>query len=331
MPPKHIVVIGASSGGIEALKVLVAALPGGFQAPVCVVIHTARDSPGMLVPILKRAGPLAVHAASTGLRLEDGHIYVAPPDRHLVIEPGALRVTRGPTENRFRPSIDPLFRSAAQVFGPAAIGVILTGSLDDGSAGLWAIKRLGGTAIVQDPADALFPSMPRSALNNVAVDYTLPLDAIAPKLAQLVARPIEERPVAVPRALEVEMRIARELNAIDAGLEQVAEPSPYSCPECHGVLLRLKEDQPLRFRCHTGHAYSVESLIAAVNEGIETALWRAMRALDEGALLLQHVGDVAPETSGTPSLNDQATEAHRMAETIRRLAVERGQLTPVNA
>ena len=156
-----------------------AALPPHFPAPICIVLHTAPDSPGMLAQILSRAGPLPVGIATNGMRLEESRIYVAPPDHHLLIEPGGLHVSKGPTENRFRPAIDPLFRSAAQVYGPAAIGVVLTGNLDDGTAGLWAIKRLGGIAIVQDPGDALFPSMPLSALRHVDVEYTLPVADIA--------------------------------------------------------------------------------------------------------------------------------------------------------
>ena len=157
---RHVVVIGASAGGIEALRTMVAALPRDFPAPVCVVVHTSPEGPGMLDGILARAGVLPATNARNHERLHPGHIYVAPPDFHLILEPGLLRVTKGPRENRFRPAIDPLFRSAAQVYGPQTIGVILTGGLDDGADGLWAVKRLGGTAIVQDPAEALFPSMP---------------------------------------------------------------------------------------------------------------------------------------------------------------------------
>src|SRR3954464_3473658 len=164
MRNKHLVVIGASAGGIEALRVLVAALPPDFPAPIGIVLHTSPQSPGPLGSILSRSGPLPATNARDRERLKPGHIYVAPPDSHMLVEPGILRVTKGPRENRFRPAIDPLFRSAAQVYGPGSIGVLLTGSLDDGTAGLWTVKQLGGIAIVQDPADALFPSMPQNAI-----------------------------------------------------------------------------------------------------------------------------------------------------------------------
>ena len=334
MSHKRVVVIGASSGGIEALKVLVAGLPPDFPAPVCVVLHTAPDSPGMLVPILNRAGWLTVVSAETGMRLDDGRIYVAPPDHHLIIEPGVLCISKGPRENRFRPAIDPLFRSAARVYGPAAIGVVLTGSLDDGTAGLWTIKRLGGQAIVQDPADALFPSMPVSALAHVDVDYTLPLPDIAPLLVRVVASPVADQPMTVPEPVEVEVKIASQVNAIDAGLEGIAHPSAFSCPECHGVLLRLKEEQPLRFRCHTGHAYSIDSLIAAVSEGVDAALWTAVRALEEAGLLMQHVASHldAKATGGkVAQLDAQANAAHHQSEIVRRVATERDQLMMVQS
>src|SRR5215210_6092081 len=175
MPGRDIVVVGTSAGGVEALRVLVGGLPADFAGSVFVVMHTAPDSPGVLAQILDRSGPLPAANASNRERIRPGRIYVAPPDSHLLLEPGVVRVTHGPKENRFRPAIDPLFRSAAQTYGPQAIGVILTGGLDDGTAGLWAIKRLGGTALVQDPEEALVDSMPRSALRHVEVDYCLPL------------------------------------------------------------------------------------------------------------------------------------------------------------
>src|SRR5215831_13206282 len=160
---RDVIVIGTSAGGIEALRALVKQLPAGFPASISVVMHTAPESPGVLDEILKRAGRLPAVIPKDRERMVPGHIYVAPPDHHLLLEPGILRVTKGPKETRFRPAVDPLFRSAAQTYGPRVIGVVLTGGLDDGTAGLWAIKRLGGIAVVQDPEDALVPSMPRNA------------------------------------------------------------------------------------------------------------------------------------------------------------------------
>lgn len=326
-PPKHIVVIGTSAGGIETLRALVEAIPQDFAAPICIVMHLAPQSPGVLSEILNRVSQVPVQAGGNGERLRSGHIYVAPPDCHLIVEPGRIRVTKGPKENRFRPAIDPLFRSAAQVYGPGAIGVILTGNLDDGTAGLWAIKRLGGTAIVQDPDDALFSSMPTSAIRNVSVDFVVPVAELAPLLVRLTAAPVEREKISAPEPLEVEVKIAKEKNALEAGLERIATPSSFACPDCHGVLLQLEEGGRLRFRCHTGHAYSVESLLAAISEGIEDSLWVAIRALEEGAMLMhqmaRHVEAHPDAGDDAKLLTDRAEEAHRQSDIIRKLVVER--------
>jgi len=330
MPNNHVVVIGASAGGIEALRVVVAGLPRDFPAPIGIVLHMAPQSPGLLDAILSRAGHLPAVSIRDHARLKPGHIYVAAPDRHMLLEPGVVRATKGPRENRFRPAIDPLFRSAAQVYGPAAIGVVLTGNLDDGTAGLWTIKQLGGTAIVQDPADAMFPDMPRSAITHVAVDHTVPLNEIAPLLVRLTGETIAPPTPPAPRTVEVEMKIAKEENPVAAGIEQIGAPSPYACPECHGVLLQLKEGNRVRFRCHTGHAYSAESLLAAVDEGIEASLSVAIRTLEEGRLLLcglaDHLASAHDDAGAAKALVERADEARRQAEVIRKVALDREPL-----
>jgi two-component system chemotaxis response regulator CheB len=328
---KRLVVVGASSGGIEALRTLAAGITRHFSAAVCVVLHTSPQSPGILDAILNRASVLPAITAASGMRLEGGRIYVAPPDHHLLIEPGVLRLSKGPKENRFRPAIDPLFRTAAQVYGPAVIGVVLSGNLGDGTAGLITIKQLGGTAIVQDPDDALFPSMPQSALTYVSVDHVAPVSHIGPLLADLVSRPIDEMGrVPIPKDVEVEVKIAREENPVDAGLGEVAEPSPFTCPECHGVLLRLKQADPLRFRCHTGHAFSADSLLAAINDGIEASLWSTMRALQEGSLLVEHLAVHVKERGDSDSagaLAQQVETIQKQIEVVRNMVTERAGLT----
>jgi two-component system, chemotaxis family, protein-glutamate methylesterase/glutaminase len=323
----QIVVIGASGGGIEVLRTLAAALPAMFPAPICIVLHTAPQSPGILDEILSRAGPLPATNAINGERLQPGHIYVAPPDCHLLVEPGRLRVTKGPKENRFRPAIDPLFRSAAQVYGPGTIGVLLTGSLDDGTAGLWTVKQLGGAAIVQDPADALFPGMPQHAIDHVKIDHVVPSAEIPPLLVRLTAVPVEARPVEpAPEHVAVEVKIAMEHNPIDVGLEQIGEPSRFACPECHGVLLQIKDGPQARFRCHTGHAYSGASLLAAINEQIEESLWTSIRALEEGQLLLCRMADHMNRNhagAGAAALTARADEVKQQSDVIRRLVTSR--------
>ena len=325
----RIVVVGTSSGGLDALRTVAGNLTSDFPAPICAVVHTAPDSPGLIHEIVGRATSLTTVSLRNSAKLEAGTIYFPPPDCHLVVEPSRVRATKGPKENRFRPAIDPLFRTAAQVFGPAAIGVILTGNLDDGTAGLAAIKKLGGKAVVQDPRDALFPDMPQSALSHVEVDYCVPLNKIAPLLVDLTRQSIPAAAVPIPKDLETEVRIAREENPMAAGLEQIAKPSRFACPECHGVLLELADEGHLRFRCHTGHAYSIHSLLAAYGDQIEGSLWKAIRSLEETALLLdtftRHVktAHAAPDTA---SLEVRAAEARKDAETLRELVGGRASL-----
>lgn len=325
MYTKHLVTIGASAGGIETLRQLVKALPPDFAAAIAVVLHTSSESPAIVPEILSRSGPLPAVAPRDHERLLAGQIYVAPPDFHLLVEPGGLRLTKGPRENRFRPAIDPLFRSAAQVFGPAAIGVVLTGNLDDGAAGLWAIKQLGGVAIVQDPDDALFPDMPRNALRVVAPDYCLPVAAMADVLVRLTSDG-STRPASRPEAasIAVEVNITKQEEPMDAGVGQIGEPSISTCPECHGVLLALTEGQHVRFRCHTGHAFSPESLMAEINESIEVALWNAMRAMHEGQLLMEqmlaHAARVHPTADARP-LAQRVDTVRRQVAILRAMII----------
>jgi two-component system chemotaxis response regulator CheB len=330
MATERIVVIGTSAGGLETLRTLTAALPADFPAPICIVMHMAPESPGVLHEILERSGRLPAVSVRKNERLAKGRIYVAPPDCHLVIEPGRVRPTKGPKENRFRPAIDPLFRSAAQVYGPAAIGVILTGNLDDGTAGLGTIKQLGGTAIVQDPADALYPSMPLSALQHVNVDYQSSLDDLPNLLVRLTATPLTDTgEFTVPDKVNVEVNIAKEQHPRDAGLEAIGEPSRYACPECHGVLLQLEDQGRVRFRCHTGHAYSIESLVADVDGAIDVALWNAIRSLEEATLLMQRMAALLPATRGDDAarLARRAEELRRQSDAIRSIASGREALT----
>ena len=294
-------------------------IPPTFPAPLCVVLHLAPDSPGLIPDILGRAGPLRALHPSDRQRLEAGTIYVAPPDHHLLVEPGRLRVTKGPRENRFRPAIDPLFRSAAQVYGPAAIGIILTGNLDDGTAGLWTLKQMGGIAIVQDVNDAMFPSMPASAANHVDVDYSVPLDQVPGLLVQLVGLPRGTTQPVVPKATDVEIDIAKGANPREIGFEAIATPSRFACPECHGVLLELNEDRRIRFRCHTGHAYSPASLLADIDQGIRSAMGSSLRALEEGIILLDQLAKHLRDNHGTHTVGSLEAASARAREQSRLL------------
>ncbi len=324
---RNLVAIGTSSGGIEALQSIVAALPGDFPAALCIVLHTAPDTPGILADILARAGPLPVCVVRGREQLRPGRIYLPAPDHHLIVEPGVLRASRGPRENRFRPAIDPLLRSAAQVYGPRVIGVILTGGMDDGVAGLWAIKRLGGVTLVQDPKDAAVDVMPRHAIEHVDPDYCLPLADIPALLRRLVAENIVEASgYLVPEQMRIEVKMANEDPRSRPGVETLGQPSRYSCPECHGVLFEIKEGARSRFRCHTGHAYSLVTLLEEYDKAIETSLWNAVRVMQEQALLLQqvagHVRDRHHDPAHAGQLVRRAESVQRRSDQVRHVMLE---------
>lgn len=330
---RDIIVIGASAGGIDALKVLLGGLPRELEASVFVTMHLAADSPGILPRILQEGCALLVEHARDGEEIRRGRVYVAPPDCHLLVERDRVRVSHGPKENLSRPAIDPLFRSAAYVFGPRVVGVVLTGRLDDGTAGLWAVKRRGGVALVQDPEEATYPSMPRSAIRYVEVDEVAPLAALAPLLARLAGEPSPLVEVAgeTSRQMEIETRIAVEENALKAGVLDLGPFTPYTCPECHGVLVSLQEGGVPRFRCHTGHAYSLDSLLSAVTTSMEDTLWGAVRAMEEGILLLEHVGRHARENTpggaGAEAFEQKARVAAEVAEMVREAAMRNRTLS----
>jgi two-component system, chemotaxis family, protein-glutamate methylesterase/glutaminase len=297
MAAKDIVVIGASAGGIDALKVLVASFPKDLKAAIFITLHVAPYGTSMLPEILERAGPLAASDGKDWEPIQHGRIYVAPPDCHLLFEKdGYVRITHGPRENRFRPAIDPMFRAAAYCFGPRVIGVILSGWLDDGTAGLRAVRERGGVTIVQHPDDAFAASMPLNAIKHVEIDHIIPVKEIGPMLVHLVDTPIEEevkRPV--PEEMEIEVKIAKDEKALESGILKWGEPSLYSCPECHGVLLQRNEARNIRYRCHTGHAYSAESLLADLSIKTEETLWSAIRVLEEGALFMRGLAQHSAE------------------------------------
>ncbi len=327
MATRDIVVIGASAGGIEALSRLLAGVPAGFPASVFVVLHVAPNSPGYLPDILARAGPLPAENARDGRSFRHGRIYSAPPDHHLMLEvEGRMRVVRGPKENRSRPAVDPLFRSAALGFGPRVIGIVLSGGLDDGTAGLRGIKMCGGTAIVQDPADAVVSSMPATALRHVSVDYCRPAREIGPLLAQLVTKPVPQRVLAevdMRKRLEIEHEIAKGAGRPES-VTRIGQPSIFTCPECHGTLLRIRGEKPWRFRCHTGHAFSADSLLSELTDATEEAIWNAVRSVQESAMLLSHLADhwrdSDPATAAELVRRAQATQ--RRADLMRDAAAE---------
>ena len=293
MATHDIVTIGASAGGVQTLGRLLEHLPADLPAAIMMVLHLHPQSPSVLDHLLSRSSKLPVRFARDGDAIEHGQVYIAPRDNHLLVEPGRLRVVRGPRENRHRPAVDPLFRSAAWAYGPRVVGVVLTGTLDDGASGLWAIRSCGGATVVQDPADALHAEMPTSALMTLNVDHCLSLPAIADLLVELAHQPLDGSPTPVPpEPLGLEVAVAtRETHADVEDMRKLGKPAGFTCPSCHGALWELNEGELAVFRCHIGHAFGPDSLQAAQTEGVEQALESALRALEEQSATARRLGD----------------------------------------
>jgi two-component system chemotaxis response regulator CheB len=328
---QKIIVIGASSGGFEALKKIVQSLPKDFNASIFIVWHMSPDIRGILPQVFNRFDTVyAAHAYDKEL-IKPNRIYIAPPDHHLLVEEGKVRVTHGPKENRFRPAIDPLFRSAAYAYGNRVIGVILSGALDDGTAGLWVVKHYGGIAIVQDPNDAEVPSMPQNAMREVDVDHSVAVTELPALLIKLANEKTAKNINAMKdEKTKTEIDIAAEENALKRVVMNLGELSPFACPECHGVLSKIKEGALTRFRCHTGHAYSVDTLLSFISEKIEDSLYNAIRGMDESIMLLNHIGDHYAEVnhSRLAALYFQkAKEAEARSALVRKAVLSNEELS----
>jgi two-component system chemotaxis response regulator CheB len=334
MATRNIIVVGASAGGFEALKKLVAGLPADLEASIFIVWHMSPDVRGVLPQVLNRENTIYAAQPYDGEAIEPRRIYVAPPDRHLLIEKGRIRVTRGPKENRFRPAVDPLFRSAAYSYGSKVIGVVLSGALDDGTAGLWTVKHRGGLTIVQEPTDAEVPSMPENALREVAVDYCVPVAQMAELLVRLSKEKVSEtseiKNMEDDEKTKIEIGIAAEDSAFESGIMKFGELSPFTCPDCHGVLSKIKDGKLTRFRCHTGHAFSADALLATVTENIEDSLYNAIRGVEESIMLLNHLGDHFAEVNETrlaAMYFRKAKEAEARAQMVRQAVMSHEQLS----
>ena len=335
MPTRDTIVIGTSAGGVQALTKLVAGLPADLPAAVLIVLHIPSDSTGLLPEILARESNLPVAHAINGERIRRGHIYVARPDLHLLMEREHVRLVHGPKENLHRPSIDALFRSAARWAGPRAIGVILTGARDDGAVGMRDIKQRGGTTIIQDPREALFPSMPMSVMRAIKVDYSLPLGEIAALLNKLCRETAaEEGRYPVPENVEIEARIAQQEmdgEELIASVERIGKISKLTCPDCNGALWEISDEDLLRYRCHVGHAFSAESLSNGQGEMLEVALWSAVRALEEQMILARRIVERARRSNQTHAMltfEKRARDAEAHSSAIRQLllSAEKGDI-----
>jgi two-component system chemotaxis response regulator CheB len=284
---QKIVVIGTSAGGRSALIKLIQQLPENFPAPLLIVQHIAADSLGSsLIEILNKDSKIKCAYAEKGKIAKPGHAYLAPADFHLMIDSDfRLQVTRGAHENRARPAIDPLFRSAAINYGTRTIAILLTGYLDDGTSGLTAVQRCGGTCIIQDPKDAAYPEMPLNALNQLKPDYCIPIAQMGAIVSEVVgAKPKKQKkaPNDIAKEALIAQRVTSDLQSVEALGDQV----PFNCPGCGGVLWKITDGDTLRYRCHTGHAYTAITLLAEQNKKLEETMWTALRMFEERRNLL---------------------------------------------
>ena len=323
----NIVVIGASAGGVEPLREIIRSLTAKLPAAVFVVMHLSASAPSALAQILSVNPAWKVTAATDGETIEPTRIYVAKPDLHMLVEPGRIRLTHGPRENRYRPSIDSLFRTAAWAYGPRVVGVVLTGSLDDGTVGLYVIKHEGGMAVVQDPKDALFPSMPESAIRQVPVDFILPAAQIGQKVVALVNdRWTEKEP---SKANEIARDIPSpegEKMKVEEDERWMGKPSPFTCPDCNGTLWEMEDGGLLRFRCRVGHAFSGDGVRAGYTESVEAALRAAVRPLEESAALEMRLGELALERGDKKAaarFKEVANGRQSEAQTIRSMLLSK--------
>jgi CheB methylesterase len=318
---RDLVVVGASAGGVEALRSFVSGLPADFPACVVVVLHVPANAPSALPSILRRATPLSVKQAANHDPLTPGTVLVASPDHHVVVYDDAVTLSHGPRENGHRPAVDVLFRSAARTRGERVVGVVLSGGLDDGAAGLLAIARRGGACVVQDFDDALHDSMPRAAAAAVPECHRVPVSKMGEILQNLVKEPVgQDDPPS--ELMEMESAMAEmDPSAMHAD-RRPGQPSGFACPDCHGVLFEIDDGSLLRFRCRVGHAWSAESLVVQQTTDLESALWMALRSLEEKAALTRRLSSRALERGHALTSNhlvDEAEEAMRAAELLREL------------
>jgi two-component system chemotaxis response regulator CheB len=309
--PGRVIGIGASAGGVDALIRVVRHLPAGFPAAVCIVLHVPAFGRSLLAPILGRQTDLEVLEAQDGQRLEPGRIYVAPNDRHLMVEDGQLRLDRGPKENGVRPAVDVLLRTLAAAYGTRSIAVVLSGALGDGSAGALAVRNAGGSVLIQDPDDATVASMPESALHAVGTpDAVLQAVDIGRALTRMVGAPRIQEDTSMVQ--------------VDKPLDESADrpggpPSPFTCPECNGSLWEIKDGKVVRYRCRVGHSYSEDAMVIEQGSAVEAALWSALEALEERAEFLRRVA--GRHGDRRPRLRDRFTgaaeDALERAELIR--------------
>ncbi|WP_407431358.1 chemotaxis protein CheB [Arcticibacter sp.] len=323
---KHIIVIGASAGGFKAITELVSKIPADLPAAIMVVLHLSKVS---MVEVMQhhmqKHTSFRCSIAADGDAIREGNLYLAPTDRHMIVKAGVIRITRGPHENRWRPSIDVLFRSTAVAYSSSTIGIVLTGMLDDGTSGMSAIKRSGGICIVQEPGEAEFPDMPSNVLLNVDVDYRVHISDIGYVLQDIFSKPSRKQHV-IPRDLQIEADITERMTSSIDEMEQIAKNSVFTCPECGGGLWKLNNDPAHRYRCHTGHTYNEKVLLETQAENTEASVWVSIRMMEERKSLLKtiskhekHAGNLQASSSYNESADSIDVHIERLKNFLNSL------------
>ncbi|HEX8575934.1 MAG TPA: chemotaxis protein CheB [Flavobacterium sp.] len=324
---RNIIVIGASAGGIAAINKVVAGLSGQKEIVVLVVLHVSRKSNSSIIAAgFQKHTSLICEVATNGMPIVEGHLYLAPPDHQFMVKDGFIKINQGPHENKYRPSIDILFRSVAVNYGHRVIGVILTGLLEDGTSGMHAIKRSGGICIVQEPSEAEYADMPRSVLNKIEVDYQATMKDIPVIIKEILKQPLPpEQPI--PAELQIEADITEKMMSSINQLKKIADRSDFVCPDCGGGLWHVKNDPVHRYRCHTGHVYTEKLLSDIQDENIEESVWVSIRMLEEKRNLLllmatreDQSGDTQLAMAYQKRINEVSTHINRLKSFLIKLS-----------
>jgi two-component system chemotaxis response regulator CheB len=324
---KRIIVFGASAGGIPAISTVISGLPADLDAAVFVVLHvSSRSSAANLARIFQKHTGLICKPGTDGELILPGHLYIASPNYHMMLKDGRVRTNQGTRENKYRPSIDVLFRSAAVAYGVQVVGVVLTGLLEDGTSGMSAIKRCGGICIVQEPEDAEYSDMPQSVLNKIRVDHQVPLTGMS-DLLKIILREALPEPVPVPRELQVEAEITENMMTTINDLKKIGDKSDFVCPDCGGSLYAVKNDPVPRYRCHTGHVYTENTLYDVQGLHLEESVWVSIRMLEERYNMLQLMATHSREANMGELAASQVDRASEMEKHIERLKIVLAKLT----
>ncbi len=323
MQAHDIIVIGASAGGLQPLLAITSQLPANINASIFIVKHVSPEAPeNVLMQCLISDSRMQVRVPIHGEPFSKGCIYVAPPGRHMILKDDKILITQGPRENGMRPSIDALFRSAAANYGSRVVGIVLSGLLYDGCAGMDAIKRSGGKGIVQNPDEAAYADMPKNTLDHIPdIDYVLPSREMARVILELSVTPIHQNG-GVPRDIIQEARIAERVLADIGVADDIGERSPFTCPDCGGTLWEMKNGNILRYRCHTGHTFTANMFIRQQTDAIEEILWVAMRMFEERRMMFKRLIDTQYEKNAREnltSMQEKMIEAEHNIERIRTI------------